>query len=397
MTRADTHTGEVANLDYLKPCGSRLLEKCPHCSEVYRRDAISVLRAGLKDVDNATIPFTFITFTAPGAEVFGPTHQRIVDFGKGGKSRVRKCRCQKIHDDDDPLIGTPLDPATYRYDRAADFNAHASRLFAVTMQRLGRVDGHKLDYTRVAEFQTRGLIHYHVIVRGIVTERSVHAVVRGGIDLRIVKKNKEILERRNAEKLRRKAWEKECKRTGVEEEYETDYKKERRRPERMMPVSHGVWTWGTQVDVQHVLPGGKFGVGAYLVKLLGYAVKGTDTSANGPHVHRQKMQSAALRGCKCRADEEGRRRDCARGSHLSPDGKFFYQTELPNKFCRRHQLAFNGWGFRGHVLAFSRKWGMTFKEVRNKRKVFATVSTWVSDRYIVLGWSVTPRGSPLVA
>jgi hypothetical protein len=39
---------------------------------------------------------------------------------------------------------------------------------------------------------------------------------------------------------------------------------------------------------------------------------------------------------------------------------------------------------------------MTFKEVRNKRKVFATAAAWVSDRYIVLGWSVTPRGSPLV-
>jgi hypothetical protein len=133
-------------------------------------------------------------------------------------------------------------------------------------------------------------------------------------------------------------------------------------------------------------------VGAYLVKLLGYAVKGTDTSAKGPCEHRGKMQSAALRTCKCHAGLL-----CARGSRLKPDRKSFYQSAPSEKFCRRHQLAYNGWGFRGHVLAFSRKWGMTFKEVRNKRKTFATAARWVSDRYVVLGWSVSSRGSPLIA
>ena len=79
-----------------------------------------------------------------------------------------------------------------------------------------------------------------------------------------------------------------------------------------------------------------------------------------------------------------------------PDDKTFYQSAQSEKFCRGHQLAYNGWGFRGHVLAFSRKWGLTFKEVRNKRTVFATAAAWVSDRYIVLGWSISSRGSPLI-
>jgi hypothetical protein len=392
MTRADARTREVTKLSYLKPCGSRLAEKCPHCSEVYRRDAISDLRGGLQTVENATIPFTFITFTAPGAAVFGPTHQRVVDTNKGHKSQVRKCGCRKVHAEDDPLIGTPLNADTYRYDLAADFNAHASRLFSVTMQRLGRVVGHKLVYTRVAEFQTRGLVHYHVIVKSIVTERSVQTVVRGGTDLRIIDKNKKILERREAERLKKKAWKKECKKSGHETPYDSDYKSEHRRNPNVNAVIHGEWTWGAQVDVPHVLPGGKFGVGAYLVKLLGYAVKGTDTSANGPYSHRRKMQSAALRNCRCHAGL-----DCARGSRLTPDKTAFYQSAPSKKFCRRHQLAYNGWGFRGHVLAFSRKWGMTFKEVRAKRKTFATTSRWMSDRYVVMGWSVSSRGSPLIA
>lgn len=263
-------------------------------------------------------------------------------------------------------MGTPLDPDTYRFDRAADFNAHASRLLTVTMQRLGRVVGRKLSYARVAEFQTRGLIHFHVIVKGIVTERSVQTVVRGGVDLRIVEDN-------------------ESRGPGTGQ---------RRRNANVEAARHGEWTWGTQVDVQRVLPGGKFGVGAYLVKLLGYAVKGTDTSANGPDGHRRKMQSAALRACECKEDEEGRKRDCSLRPLLMPDGKSFYQSAPSEKFCRSHQLAFNGWGFRGHVLAFSRKWGLTFGDVRAKRKVFATVATWVSDRFIVMGWSVSSRGSP---
>jgi hypothetical protein len=157
---------------------------------------------------------------------------------------------------------------------------------------------------------------------------------------------------------------------------------------------HGEWTWGPQVDVQRVLPGGKFGVGTYLTKLLGYAVKGTDTSANGPDGHRRKMQSAALRTCACKKDEKGRKRDCALRPLLMSDGKTFHQSAPSEHFCRSHQLAFNGWGFRGHVLAFSRKWGLTFKDVRDKRRMFASAATWVSSRYVVLGWSVSSRGSP---
>jgi hypothetical protein len=375
MERVDSWTGELSKLEYEKPCQSRFADKCPHCSEVYRRDAFAVLRAGLNDATDATTPFTFITFTAPGADVFGPTHQRIVTIGKKGRPYVRHCGCKSVHAEYDELIGTPLDPSTYRYDLAADYNAHASRLFAVTMQRLGRVVGRKLSYTRVAEFQTRGLIHYHVIVKGIVTERSVAIVVQGGRDLLKAKD----IERENAESLR------------VAKETNTPFRKSRRRP-TTSAVAHAGWSWGPQFDVQHILPGGKFGVGAYLVKLVGYAVKGTDTSANGPVLHRKKMQGAAVRTCTC---DKGL--DCVRGSHLLPTKDGFYQSASSDRFCRRHQLAYNGWGFRGHVLAFSRNWGMTFREVRAKRRNYAVAANTKSSRFIVWGWSVSSRGSPSVA
>jgi uncharacterized C2H2 Zn-finger protein len=139
--RVDSWTGALSNLNYEKPCGSRLAERCPHCSEVYRRDAFAVLRAGLQDATNSTTLFTFITFTAPGADVFGATHQRVTTTSKKNRTHVRPCRCRVTHTDGDSFIRTPIDPAAYRYDFAADYNAHASRLFAVTMQRLGRVVG----------------------------------------------------------------------------------------------------------------------------------------------------------------------------------------------------------------------------------------------------------------
>jgi hypothetical protein len=409
MIRADTDTGAISHRIYEKPCGNRLADKCAHCSIIYRRDAMSVLRSGLHDIANSAIPFTFITFTAPGASTFGPTHRRVIS-GTVGKSRVSPCGCKKVHDEGDALIGTAIDPNVYRYDKAADFNAHAGRLLAVTMQRLGRVLGRKLEYARVAEFQTRGLIHFHVIVRGIVTERSVQTVVRGGMDLRIIDKNKKIIKRRKEEQERKKEWKKRCKESGPEIPFESDYKTERRRNPKVNAVTHGEWMWGPQVDVQHVLPGGKTGVGAYLAKLLGYAVKGTDSSANGPLQHRRKMQGAAVRTCGCKKGWS-----CGGGARHLADTDIVYQSEQSaktrrrrrrgyltklaeaKKFCRRHQLAINGWGFRGHVLSFSRDWGLTFKEVRDKRKEFATATQSVSKRFVVLGWTVTSRGSPLLA
>lgn len=352
--RVDTRTGELSWHDYEKPCGTRVADKCPHCSNVYRHDAYAVLRAGLKAVEGSHDPFTFITFTAPGADVFGQTHSRRTT---GPNEKVKKCLCGAFHEEDDQLIGSAIDPSTYRYDKAADFNAHASRLLAVTLQRLGRVSGRKLSYSRVAEFQARGLIHFHVIVKGVVTDRSVDIVVNGGRDLfKVAAKKKDPT-------LRLRTMTKKA--------------------------SSGGWSWGPQVNVQRVFPGGKFGVGAYMVKVLGYAVKSTGGGAAGNYGHQRKMTSAAVRTCHC---EKGM--DCARGSHLTEDGKGFYQSKQSDRFCRRHQLAYNGWGFRGHILAFSRNWGMTFREVRAKRTQYAKSTASFISRFIIIGWKVNPRGSP---
>lgn len=121
-----------------------------------------------------------VTLTAPGADRFGKTHsRRLSEDGK-----ARRCSCRGYHNENDPLIGTPIDPSTYDYEAAASFNANAPRLFAVTIQKLSRILGRKLQVVRVVEFQTRGLVHVHALILGTVTQRSLALVVRGGINLR---------------------------------------------------------------------------------------------------------------------------------------------------------------------------------------------------------------------
>ena len=121
-----------------------------------------------------------VTLTAPGSDKFGKTHVRHLTKN----NKVQRCSCRRYHNENDRLLGTPIDPDTYNYVGAAAFNANASRLFAVTMQKLGRLLGRKLRVIRVIEFQTRGLVHVHALVLGPVPQCSLELVVRGGKNLR---------------------------------------------------------------------------------------------------------------------------------------------------------------------------------------------------------------------
>jgi len=327
-----------------KPCGSRLADRCEYCSQVYAADARSVFNGGVESDPVQESHFTFLTLTAPGSEVFGKTHQRVtrtVGKDKAEKIIVLQCSCKRRHRQDDAAIGTPIDPSTYRYDLATDFNKSASRLLAVTLQRLSRRHGEKLRYARVAEFQKRGLLHFHILIRGEVSPTQIAAVVKG---------------------VRNEAGDWVVK-----------------------PVQHGEWTWGEQVDVRVVSSDDKGKVGYYLRKLISYSTKGANSEASGPTDHRARMQAAALKSCNC----EKFAPDCRQGKRADVRRNRYY-PEASEKFCRRCQLAFNGWGFRGHILAFSRTWGMTFKVVRQRRIDFARQAFGEPQEYEIIGWSIVP-------
>ncbi|QEV49871.1 replication initiation protein [Streptomyces vinaceus] len=155
-------------------CGNRRVSRCPACAWTYAGDTYQLIRAGLAGDDRRDIPATvrehprvFATLTAPS---FGPVHNRP----SGG----RPCRCGIHHQEHDAELGTALDPAMYDYAGAVLFNNHAGQLWQRFTTRLRReIAGHagltqrelkdmaRLSYGKVAEFQKRGAIHFHAVVR----------------------------------------------------------------------------------------------------------------------------------------------------------------------------------------------------------------------------------------
>ncbi|GAA4656273.1 replication initiator protein RepSA [Streptomyces chumphonensis] len=154
-------------------CGNRRASRCPACARLYAADTYHLIRAGLAGDDTKNVPATvrdhprvFATLTAPS---FGPVHNRP-DTGR--------CRCGTRHDTDDPALGTPLNPDTYDYAGAVLFNNHAGELWRRFTNRLRREIAARVGFTqnelrqqcrisygKVAEFQRRGAIRFHAVIR----------------------------------------------------------------------------------------------------------------------------------------------------------------------------------------------------------------------------------------
>jgi hypothetical protein len=190
----DTATGEVTydtahepDGVLLKACGNRRASVCPSCSWLYRGDTWQLFNAGMAGGQGvpstvAGHPMVFATLTAPS---FGTVHgrrdgNRPCHPGQEGKlcehGRPRWCRAR--HGDGDPSLGQPLCADCYDYEAAVLFNWHAPELwrrFTIALRRhLRRRTGWsekwfrqfvRISFAKVAEFQRRGVVHFHAIVR----------------------------------------------------------------------------------------------------------------------------------------------------------------------------------------------------------------------------------------
>jgi hypothetical protein len=176
----------------LTACGNRRASRCPPCSERYRRDAYFLVAAGLSgseekgvSTDVASHPLVFATFTAPS---FGAVHRRVVDADGVRRCRVsgqaQECehgipmRCPERHAEGDPRIGGALCPDCYDYEAAARWNANLGALWRRTITYLPRElaalgglsvaalrSQVRVAYAKVAEFQARGAVHVHAVIR----------------------------------------------------------------------------------------------------------------------------------------------------------------------------------------------------------------------------------------
>ncbi|CCH35001.1 replication initiator [Actinosynnema sp. NPDC047251] len=176
-------TWDEPNEYLLTACGNRRASRCEACARVYADDTFHLIKSGLaggRDVPGsvATHPRVFATFTAPS---FGPVHSRPTDPG----GHVRPCHprregpsCRARHVEDDPLLGQAIDPDTYDYAGAVLWNNRAGELwhtFAVYLRRhlaealqvpRSRLTKFlRVEYAKVAEYQARGLVHFHAVIR----------------------------------------------------------------------------------------------------------------------------------------------------------------------------------------------------------------------------------------
>ncbi|MDT9681921.1 replication initiator protein RepSA [Streptomyces sp. TRM76323] len=154
-------------------CGNRRASRCPACAWTYAGDTYHLIRAGISGDERKNVPATvrdhprvFATLTAPS---FGPVHNRPASG---------RCRCGTTHPEHDPALGTALDPDRYDYAGAVLWNNHAGdlwRRFTIYLRReiaarAGLTQSAmrevcRVSFGKVAEFQKRGSVHFHAVVR----------------------------------------------------------------------------------------------------------------------------------------------------------------------------------------------------------------------------------------
>ena len=335
----------------LAPCGNRRASVCPACSDRYASDAYHLVRAGMAGdfkgvpATAAEHPRAFVTLTAPS---FGPVHTRR----ESTRGRIIPCGCGEKHREHDPRVGTAIDPDTYDYTGAVLWQAHAGALWNRFTKALRRAlagmlgvsvrafrEIARLSYAKVAEYQRRGLVHFHAVVRldgpdgptttppAWITTDGLNVAIRSAV---------------TAAGL------------GVD------------RPDGRLTAV----TWGTQVDIRAITPDARAqledgatgeitdaALAAYVAK---YATKGTGKSEATDRPIRDIAHVAHL------SISDHHRRMIETAWQLGD----LQQYESLNLRRWAHML-----GFRGHFLTKSRAYSTTFRAIRGERRSWRLVET----------------------
>jgi hypothetical protein len=336
----------------LKPCGNRRAHVCGPCSEVYSGDAwqlvISGLRGG-KGVPESVVrhPLVFATFTAPG---FGPVHTIRNGGGKRLACRPRRkgetcphgrsLACSMRHEDEDACLGEAICPECFDYARSGLWNHNVGRLFRRTRtyveRELARHAGLTQSATRelvrvssvkVAEFQRRGAVHFHVLWRldGVDDEELTAPPERFGAQLL-------------ADAIRAAL------------------------PKSTVPAENSdaaPYCWGRQHELRTLDLNDRreaVRVAGYIAK---YATKSTqDSGGVGSRIENEHE----LDGLRCR--EHAR--------HLIAGA--WHAGESVNVDGERIRRWAHQFGFGGHCFTKSRRFSTTFKALREARALYAAAA-----------------------
>jgi len=350
-------------------CGNRRARRCESCSHEYKGDTWHMIMAGaaggMKGVPSSVAdhPMAFITLTAPS---FGAVHSSVGSRKVGAcpHGMPRGCACH--HDADDPMLGDPVCVECYDYVGHVVWQFFAPELWRRFTIQLRRQLAHELGLTqaaaaslvrvqfaKVAEFQRRGAVHFHAIVRlDGVSETEEFPPVPANVG---------------------------------ERELIAAIKASARRVSFEAPLVSGeeaarVLRWGVQLDVQPIvrregLDGALSdrAVAAYIAK---YATKATEDLDGGAgarrHIRRIKATAEFI------AREDGH------------EGLYM----LLGKWA--HML-----GFRGHFSSKSRRYSVTLGALRGARKQWRLARTLervqqdgheVEEVLVVGSWSFVGMG-----
>lgn len=192
--RAEYSSADQPDGTLLVACGDRRAAVCPPCAARYRDDMWHLVAAGVRGRDGeaavsdsvADHPRVFATLTAPS---FGAVHRASDGACRPRATRTqcpngRPAGCGLVHEAHHPVVGTPVCAECYDYTGAVLWNAHAGELWRRTTIAIGRelaraasgVLGYRVSaaalrdllrvsYVKMAEFQKRGLVHFHIVAR----------------------------------------------------------------------------------------------------------------------------------------------------------------------------------------------------------------------------------------
>lgn len=346
--RIDAETGEILSRVVtarepggvlLVACGDRRAASCPSCAEIYRHDAFQLVAAGVRGGKGVpeTVgehPAVMVTLTAPS---FGAVH--TIRDRDGG------CPCGRRHLPDDEVLGAPVDPDRYRYLEQATWNHLVPVLWKRTVQEIRRalarelgVARHRLrDVVRVrfvkaSEFQRRGVVHYHAVIR-----------LDGPVDVGSAPPN-----RCNAELLEDVV---RCSAETVE-----------------VSASGYRICWGRQLDIVHLALEDIGRAAGYLAK---YATKATEVAADGLLLPRLRTASDVV---NVRAPPHAKR---------LVEAAWLVGGEKGLRGARRWAHQF---GYGGHTLTKSHDYSVTFAALRGAR------AAWQSGRPSDASGDVISRG-----
>jgi hypothetical protein len=335
----------------LKCCGNRREAVCPSCAATYRGDAFQLVAVGMRGGKGvpesvASHPMLFLTLTAPS---FGLVHlQRTDGNGEARRCRPRRrgevCRhgmrlsCGEVHTDDDARVGEPLCPRCFDYEHAVLWNAMAPELWrrtAIAIPReLARLVGTshrqlrrrvRVSYVKVAEYQRRGVLHFHVVVR---LDRAQPAATAAEVQPPASEFSCELLARAVMAAV------------------------ERASVESPSPDGDGTAArevrWGLQTEIRQLLTAEAARTAGYIAK---YAIKSTEAVGGVMH----PLEAGDLEALRVRSHAR-RLIECA--------WRLGGEEHLDGLRLRRWAHAL---GFRGHCFTKSHRYSTTFTRLRQAR------------------------------